>query len=278
MRQHIILAGLLAALVGAVAAIAQPPAVVVPPADPTAPPAPATTPPSEKLPTASTDAPLARFEPLLAQPHQTQAAVRAVILGASWMTRMNQAQGRFMYGVAAAGRATTTWASPALSRCSRCSSAARNGERRQSILALLAATKIDPGPQLPDPLPSSPTCNRVRFARSPGDLRFRTRSEARRGSGCAFLESNASPTGPCHTEGTTIPNIDPRGCTNTGWHHVLVGNRFAAWKLEVANKGLATYRAKFKSSPHPLLAATLSLSEELHRQTSRMTRPLPYLR
>jgi hypothetical protein len=51
---------------------------------------------------------------------------------------------------------------------------------------------------------------------------------------------------------------------------IVAGNRVqpATWKLEAANKGLAHFRSRFKASPHPLLAATLSpVCAELYQQT-----------
>src|SRR5207248_4993391 len=96
----------LAVVGAAVVAVAQPPAPVVPPAEvvppappralpgiPTAPPA--TVPPAAA---AANDVLLSQFDPLDAFPPQTQSAVRGVLLGANWMTRMNQAQGRFLFG------------------------------------------------------------------------------------------------------------------------------------------------------------------------------------
>ena len=116
MHRRLLLAGLVLALIGAaVAAIAQspappatapttpPPVVIVPPAEPippgpprALPAAPVTPQPSNAAAPAASQ--LARFEPLAAFPHQTQSAVRAVLMGANWMTRMSQAQGRFMPG------------------------------------------------------------------------------------------------------------------------------------------------------------------------------------
>src|SRR4051794_25067774 len=105
-----LLAGLVLVPIGAaVVAVAQPPtapptgppAVVVPPADPTPPrPLPGGMPSTPMTPPAPavTAPPLNQFEPLTAFPQQTQAAVRGVLLGANWMSRMHQAQGRFLYG------------------------------------------------------------------------------------------------------------------------------------------------------------------------------------
>src|SRR5262245_23954173 len=96
--RRVLLAGLVLALIGAtLVAVAQPPAA--PPATPPAvvvPPADSTSAPPRTLP-ATTPTPLSQFEPLTAFPQQTQAAVRGVLLGASWMGRMHQPQGRFLY-------------------------------------------------------------------------------------------------------------------------------------------------------------------------------------
>ena len=53
-------------------------------------------------------------------------------------------------------------------------------------------------------------------------------------------------------------------------HAIIVGNRVqpAAWKTDASKKGIEFYRARFKSSPHPLLAATLSPAcAEMYLQT-----------
>src|SRR5436190_701833 len=86
-------------LVSLAAAGHQPP--VAPPAPPPTPPR--TLPPdmsSAPVPpaAAASETPLAQFEPLSAFPVQTQNAVRGVLLGAQWMTRTNQPQGRFLFG------------------------------------------------------------------------------------------------------------------------------------------------------------------------------------
>ena len=188
MRRRLLLTALVLALVGAaVAAIAQPPTtpttppppvVVVPPvgAVPPGPPrtglpiAPATVSP----PVASEGVPLSRFTPLESQPHPTQSAVRAVLLGATWMTRMNQVQGRFTYGYNPALRQPIAGdhdlkqarAALALAQAAKfCGDEKQSVMASQTILALLASTKIDPAdPNCRIPAHSSVICNRVGLA------------------------------------------------------------------------------------------------------------------
>jgi hypothetical protein len=292
MRQRFILAGLLVVLIGVVAALAQPPAVVVPPADPATPTPPRTSSPSaEKLPASTTDAPLAQFEPLIAHPHQTQAAVRAVLLGASWLTRMNQAQGRFLHAYDPALRQPIPGdhdlrqarAALALAQCAKFSGDEKQGAlASQAILALLAATKIDAAdPNCRIPLPLAPSCNRVGLAAllalsiyelPTPDPKLVAEAERL----CTFLRKQCRPDGSVHyTEGATGDplKLDPTGINEypgAALFAVLVGNRIqpAAWKTDVVIKGLAYYRAQFKVSPHPLFAAALSpVCAELYHQT-----------
>jgi hypothetical protein len=292
MREHLVLAGVLAAVLGSVAAIAQPPAVVVPPAESSAPAQPdaLTTPPNEKPPATAAEAPLARFEPLVAHPQQTQAAVRAVLLGSAWMARMNQAQGRFLYGYNPALRIALSGdhdlrqarAAIALAQSARFSGDERQAViASQAILALLAATKVDAADEnCRIPLPLSPTCNRVGFAAllalaiyelSNPDPKLVAEAERL----CAFLRRQCRPDGSVdyeETAGVDPEKVDPMGLNEypgEALQAISAGNRVqpAAWKTEIATRGLAHYRARFKSNPHPLLAATLSaVAAELYRQ------------
>ena len=93
---------------------------------------------------------------------------------------------------------------------------------------------------------------------------------------CAFLSKQCRPDGSVHyTEGANDDSakVDPAGTERVSGRGAARDRdeqplQPAAWKIEAANKGLAYYRAKFKSSPHPLLAATLSpVAAELYRQT-----------
>jgi hypothetical protein len=297
MQRRFIIPVLVIAVVGAaVVAIAQspttpttpPPAVIIPPADPTLP-GPRTVPPisSEQLPATS---PLARFDPLVAQPHQTQAAVRAVLLGGGWMTRMNQAHGRFMYGYNPALREPLQGdhdlkqarGALAMAQCARFTGDEKHAAiASQGILALLAATKMDPlDPNCRVPVQTSMFCNRVGFAALVAlaiyelpapDAKLVAEAERL----CAFLRKHCRPDGSVHyTDG---PSDDPMKLDPAGMNEypgealqaIVVGNRIqpAPWKLEVASKGLAHYRVKFKSNPHPMLAATLTPAfAELYRQ------------
>ena len=276
MRQIFIIAGLLAALLGAVAAIAQPPAVVIPPADPGAPPTlrPSPAPPGEKLPIAPTEAPLARFEPLIAQPHQTQAAVRAVLLGASWMTRMNQAQGRFAYGYNPALRQPIVGdhdlrqarAALALAQCAKFTGDEKQAAMaNQAALALLTATKIDPGDaNCRIPLPLSPSCNRVGFAALLALTIFelpapdsKLIAEAERL--CAFLRKQCKPDGSVnYTEGANVDpvKLDPAGMNEFPGevlHAIIAGNRIqpATWKLDVDKQWTCLLSGKIQVEPAP---------------------------
>jgi len=304
MRQRFILAGLVMAVVGAaVVAIAQspappsaslPPVVIVPPAEPvppglprSIPPAPTSKPAQDPAPA---DAQLARFEPLVAQPHQTQAAVRAVLLGANWMTRMNQPQGRFQYGYNPALQQPIPGdhdlkqarAARALARSARfCGDEKQAAIASQAILALLAATKIDPAdPNGRIPVPSSLDCNRVGFAAvlalaiyelPAADTKLIAEAERL----CVYLHKQCRSDGSVdYAEGVNEPaKLDPAGLNEypgAALQAIIVGNRVqpAPWKAEVVNRGLMFYRAKFKAQPHPLLAATLTpAATELYRQT-----------
>src|SRR5262249_30754163 len=102
MRRVVLVVGLIT-LLSLAAVVAQPPAAppMVPPAVPPVPPrmlppdmAAAAVPPAR----AAGETPPAQFARLSAFPVHTQSAVRGVLLGANWMTRVNQAQGRFLFG------------------------------------------------------------------------------------------------------------------------------------------------------------------------------------
>jgi hypothetical protein len=174
-------------------------------------------------------------------------------------------------------------AAMALARCAKFSGDEKQAAMAsQAVLALLAATKIDAAdPNSRIPLPLSPTCNRVCFAALVALAIFelptpdsKLVAEAERL--CSYLRKHCRPDGSVHyTEGTNDDSakVDPAGMNEypgEALQAILASNRFqpAAWKVEAAGKGLAYYRAKFKSSPHPLLAATLSpVAAELYRQT-----------
>lgn len=309
MHRRLLLAGLALGLIGAaVAAIAQspvppatapttpPPVVIVPPAEPIPPGPPRTaTAPPVSTPPANPAAPatvqLARFEPLVAFPHQTQSAVRAVLLGANWMTRMNQPQGRFAFGYNPALRSPLPGdhdlkqarAALALAQAAKFSGDEKQTAlASQAILALLASTKIDPtDPNCRAPVHSSVVCNRVGFSSllalaiyelpNP-DAKLVAEAERL----CVFLRKQCRADGSVHY--TDAASDEPMKVDPAGFHEypgtalqaIVAGNRLqpAAWKVEAARKGIEFYRAKFKASPHPLLAATIAPAcAELYRQT-----------
>ena len=78
--------------------VAQPPVPPTAPIPATPPVIPAVGLAPAPVPMPAGESPLAQFEPLQAYPQSTQSAVRAVIYGSNWMTRMNQPQGRFQFG------------------------------------------------------------------------------------------------------------------------------------------------------------------------------------
>lgn len=291
--RRVLLAGLVLVPIGAaVVAVAQPPtppptippAVVVPPADPTPPralPGGMQSTPMTPAPAAAAAIPLAQFEPLTAFPQQTQAAVRGVLLGANWMSRMHQAQGRFLYGYNPAlrqplpGDHDLIQARAALALAQ---SARFTGDERlavlasQSVLTLLASTRPDPAdPNCRVPIQSSLTCNRVGFAATVAlaiyelpqpDPKLVIEAEQL----CVFLQKQCRPDGSVHyTEGPTDDSakVDPAGVNEypgLALQAIVAGNAVkpAAWKVEAAKKGVEFYRAMFRAKPHPMLAATLT--------------------
>ncbi len=232
-------------------------------------------------PAAITGVPLSQFEPLSAFPQQTQSAVRGVLLGANWMTRMHQSQGRFMFGYnpalrqALAGDHDLKQARGALGLAQ----AARfTGDEKQAamasqtVLTLLAATRLDPAdPNCRVPVHSSVLCNRVGFAavlalaiyELPGaDVKLIAEAERL----CEFLRRQCKPDGSVHytdnaTEDPT--KADPDGMNEypgVALQAIITGNRVkpAAWKTEAVKKSVEFYRAAFRAKPHPLMAATLT--------------------
>ena len=295
MRRRVLLAGFVLAAVGAaVVAVAQPPAPpVVPPTPPRALPGIPTAPPATVPPAAAAanDVLLSQFDPLDAFPPQTQSAVRGVLLGANWMTRMNQAQGRFLFGYNPALRQPLLGdhdlkqarAALALAQAAKFTGDEKQGAiAAQAILALLAATKIDPAdPSCRVPVHSSLTCNRVGFAATLALAVYElpaadARLVAEAGRLCEFLRRQCRPDGSVHyTDG---PTDDPEKIDSAGVNEypgaalyaIAAGNalRPAAWKTEAVKKGVEFYRAKFRANPHPLLAATLTPAcTELYLQT-----------
>ncbi|MDB5313468.1 MAG: hypothetical protein JWO38_7670, partial [Gemmataceae bacterium] len=237
------------------------------------------------------EAPLARFEPLAAYPNTTQVAVRAVLLGSAWLTRMNQAQGRFLPGYRPALRQPTDGdhdlkqarAALALAQAAKFSGDDRQAVvAGQAILALLTVTRVDPAdPNSRVPIRSSLTCNRVGFAAvlalaiyelPAADEKLLAEAERL----CEFLRKQLRPDGSVHyADGPddAPTKVDPAGVTEypgAALHALAAGNRVrpAPWKPDAVKKGVAYYRAWFKANPHPMLAATLTPAfTELYLQT-----------
>lgn len=302
MRSRVLILGFAVVLAGvAFAAIAQPPA---PPTVPTVPPpaqtAQPTLPPALSVPpstpgtlpinpgtTPINAVPLSRFVPLEAFSAHTQTSVRAVLLSATWMIRMNQSHGRFLYGFNPSLRQPLlrdhdlhqARAALAMAQLARFTGEEKQAAiASQSILALLAATKVDPAdPNCRKPTQNPAVCSRVGFAATlalaiyalpDADARLIQSAEQL----CDFLHKQ------CRADGSVLETdgadteADPAGVNEyppLALQAIATGNlvRPAAWKLETANRGLVFYRNLFKTKPHPLLAAALTPAcAELYQQ------------
>jgi hypothetical protein len=235
--------------------------------------------------------PLARFEPLTAYPVQTQNAVRGVLLGAQWLTRMNQPQGRFLFGYDPALRQPLLGdhdLKQARAALALMQAAKFSGDEKQTalagqcILTLLAGTRIDPAdPNSRIPIHSSLTCNRVGFAallvlaiHELPAVDGKLLAEADRL--CEFLKKSCRVDGSVHYTDDPADDplqIDPAGINEypgLALQALMVSNRAkpAAWKTEAVKKGLEYYRSQFKKKPHPLLAASITPAyAELYLQT-----------
>ena len=277
---------------------AQPPGDPMPPPPRVLPPSVATPPMSPVVPAAGTrrvETPLIAFEPLAAFPQPTQQAVRAALHGSSWLTRMNQPQGRFVFGYLPALRQTMegdhdlkqAHAALAMARSAKFTGDDRQtAVASQAILALMAATKIDPADaNCRVPVHSSVMCNRAGFAAilalavyelpSP-DERLVAEAEKL----CAFLQKQLRSDGSVHytDNPADVPTqVDPAGVNeHPGYalQAIVTSNRTrpVVWKLEAAKKGAEFYRGAFKAAPHPMLAATMTPAlAELYQQTKDAT-------
>jgi hypothetical protein len=142
----------------------------------------------------------------------------------------------------------------------------------QTVLSLLAATKLDPAdPNCRVPVHSSMLCNRVGFAATvalaiyelpAADAKLLAEAERL----CEFLHRQCRPNGSVqYTDNATDDStkVDPDGVNEypgMALHAIMAGNRVkpAAWKTEAVKKGLEHYRAAFRANPQPLMAATLT--------------------
>lgn len=289
MKRDYLTVGLVA--VGAVTFAQEPPPRPLPPSV-SAPPA------SGVVPAAATrkvETPLSAFEPLAAFPQPTQQALRSALHGSAWLTRMNQPQGRFVFGYLPALRQTMDGdhdLKQAMAAVAMAQSARFTGDDRQTavasqaILALLAATKPDPADaNCRVPVYSSTTCNRVGFAALVALAVYELPSAddkliAEAEKLCGFLQKQLRPDGSVHytdNPADVPPQVDPSGANEyPGYalHALAVSNRArpAAWKADAVKKAAAFYRAAFKTAPHPMLAATLTPAlAELYLQTKDPT-------
>ncbi len=283
MRRVVFALGVVILLVVAVSA--QPP--TVPPVVPGN----ATPTPPRSLPVTSTQAPprqpaaaeipLARFQPLTSYPTVTQYAVRGVLLGATWMAKMHQPNGRFLHGYDPAlrqpvpGEQDLNQARAALAMAQ---AAKFGGEKqhavvaRQVILTLLASTKLSQtDANCRVPVQASLVCNRVGFAALlavaiydlPGAEKKLTDDAERL---CNFLRTRLRTDGSVdYTDGARdVPTqIDPAGANEypgLAMHALAVSARIqpAEWKTEAVKRGVAHYRDVFRKQPHPILAASLT--------------------
>jgi hypothetical protein len=247
--------------------------------------------PTSTPPTAAAETPLNRFDPLTAFPAQTQNAVRSVLLGADWMTKQNQPQGRFLFGYNPALREPLMGdhdlkqarGALALAQAAKFSGDEKAGTiASQAILTLLASSRIDPTDKnCRVPVHSSLICNRVGFAAilalaiyelPSADAKLIDEAERL----CVFLQKQCKPDGSVHyTDGSTdVPTqIDLEGVNEypgAALHAIMASNRVkpAAWKTEAAKKGMEYYRSVFRAKPNPLLAATMTPAcAELYLQT-----------
>ena len=296
MRRVLLYVGSVTLLFTVAVGVAQPPVPPSAPIPPTPPVIPAVGSTPMPMPAAgnAAETPLAQFDPLNVFPQATQTAVRSVVYGSNWMTRMNQPQGRFTFGYRPALRQPMEGdhdlkqarAALALAQAARFTGDDRQAAvASQAILALLAATRLDPADaKCRVPIVSSMTCNRVGFAsvlslaiyELPGaDEKLIAEAERL----CEFIHRQLRVDGSVHY--VDSPNelsvkADPAGVNEypgTALHALAVSNRVkpAAWKTEALKMGVEHYRAWFKANPHPMLAATLSLAFTEHYLQSKQT-------
>jgi hypothetical protein len=240
---------------------------------------------------AQSETPLSRFEPLAAFPQVTQYAVRGALLGPAWMAKVHQVNGRFLYGYIPALRLPMSGdndlmqarAAVAMAQAARFSGDEKQAAiASQAILALLASTKLaanDPNCRVP--VQVSFTCNRVGFAALLALAIYELPSAADKLTDeaerlCQFLRAQLRADGSVHY--TDDPNdvptqINPAGVNQypgLALHALAVSNRVrsAEWKKDALKRGVAHYAGLFRTSPHPMLVATLApAATELFLQT-----------
>ena len=242
-------------------------------------------------PVALAETPLSKFEPLSAYPPVTQFAVRASLMGSTWLAMMNQANGRFLYGYLPALRHPMSGdhdlkqaqAAVALAQAAKFSGDEKHAAvASQAVLALLASTKLDANdPTCRVPVQLSFVCNRVGFASLIAlaiyelpNASDKLLDDAERL--CTFLRTQCRIDGSVHyTDGPSDDpaKIDPSGVNEypgAALHVLAMSNRVrpAEWKKDAVKKGVAHYQALFRAKPHPTLAVTLTpAATELYFQT-----------
>ncbi len=308
MRRVLLAVGILVLLVVVVSA--QPPLLPVSPTTlPIAPPVVPPSPPGDPMPpkppmpfpmvgvpmpappVAGHETPLSKFDPLAAFPAVTQFSVRGVLLGSAWMAKMHQPHGRFLYGYNPALRQPMSGehdlkqahAALAMAHAAQFSGDSKQAAiASQTILALLAATKIEPtDANCRTPVQASFVCNRVAFAavlalaiyELPGAA-DKLIDDAERL--CAFIRTQLRTDGSVHyTDGpndvpTQIDPVSVNEYPGFALQALAVSNRVrpAEWKKDAVKRGIAYYHALFRKAPHPMLVATLTpAAAELYAQT-----------
>lgn len=232
--RRLILAAVLLSL--AAAGFAQPPA------------APPVVPAAAQVPQANAAAaPLAGFEPLAAFPHTTQAALRSTLLASGWLTRANQANGRFQYGYLPALRqpmegeddGAQAAAALALARTARFTGDERTAVvAGQAILSLLASTR----PPRTTPPAVAATLALAIYELPQVDEKLAAEAERL----CGTLRPAADAGWPADSAGTAMRAV-------AASHR----SKPEPWKAELLTKAATQSTAAFKSAPSLQLAAAL---------------------
>lgn len=228
----------------------------------------------------ATTSPSARFQNLQAFPPETVRAVYSVSAGANWLSRMNQASGRFLPGLDPTLRTPLAidhelrqaFAARALAEAARFTGQEEFAARStQAVLALLSRTKLDPADatrRVPDT--PSKECNRVGFAAVlalavyalPGpDAKLTAQAEEL----CLFLRSQVGTDGSIQTRDQ--PD-DPAAKADADVMNVYPGLAIQALaashrtkpdpgKQAALVKSITHYHGVFKTQPTAMLAATL---------------------
>lgn len=230
-------------------------------AQPPAPPPPVVPAGGAPVPADRPPVPLAAFEPLAAYPLPTQSAVRSVLLGSGWLTRANQANGRFQYGYLPALRlpmegdddAAQAAAALALARAARFAGDERQAVvAGQAVLSLLAMTKLEADGTTRTPRVAQPVPFAAYLAMAIQELPGaddKLLGEAYRL--CHFLRAGIEPA-------AGRQSLPPEQIA-VALHAVAANHRLtpATWKSVALSNGIARCREAFKAAPSPQLANAL---------------------